>query len=391
MQSPPPEPSLARSPLSSSRALHERVRRFATLSLADPDACPEGADAFDRLALDIARYQAAECPGYARLVAARGGNLDDVQRLPAVPTDAFRFARVATHPEELDAYLFRTSGTTAAESGRHAIRDIDTYRVLALAWAKQTLFQRLKQAVVVALAPLGGPKETSSLAFMMGLFMQEFDGRALSASPEGAPFSAQSPQRWLISDGAPDALGLKRAARIARARHEPLVLLATSFALAALIEAGEDDELDLPEGSLVMITGGFKGRMTNLDESTLRKAALHTFRIPESSILAEYGMTELTSQLYERWGRPGRYHAPPWLRVSAVDPVSHEPRAEGAVGVARFVDLGNVDSAVCVVTEDLVRVTESGLELVGRRPGAEPRGCSLPFEGLLAASKGASK
>jgi hypothetical protein len=394
--------------------LHERVRRFAQLASEPPLVLPADADDFETLALDIARYQAAECPGYARLVAARERTLSSLDDLPAVPAEAFRLARVAAHPAELDACVFRTSGTTTEQAGRHAIRDIDTYCTLALCLARQTLFRHVEHAVVVALAPAPQPRPASSLSFMMTLFIERFDGRALSPNPTGAPFSANAPERWLLSGGTPDVAGLNRAARVARARQEPLILLATSFALAALLEALGDEELDLPRGSLLMLTGGFKGRQTELDEPSLRQAAARSLRLPAASILAEYGMTELTSQLYEAWplpsraalssdpaavarrptwwpevGRAGRYHCPPWLRVSAVDPVTHARRPDGEVGVARFIDLGNVDSALCVVTEDLVRRTETGLELLGRRPGAEARGCSLPFEGLLRPAKGA--
>ena len=54
-----------------------------------------------------------------------------------------------------------------------------------------------------------------------------------------------------------------------------------------------------------------------------------------------------------------------------------------ASGIARFVDLGNVDSAVVVIAEDLVRRSGRGIELHGRRSGAPPRGCSLSVEALI--------
>ena len=79
-------------------------------------------------------------------------------------------------------------------------------------------------------------------------------------------------------------------------------------------------------------------------------------------------MTELWSQLYEGTlaaalgrsrgaARHGVYVAPPWVRVDAVDPESLEPVAPGEIGVARIVDLANVDSAVAIQTADRVRVT----------------------------------
>jgi hypothetical protein len=71
------------------------------------------------------------------------------------------------------------------------------------------------------------------------------------------------------------------------------------------------------------------------------------------------------------------------LRVTPVDPLSLAPVAHGAAGLARFIDLGNVDSAVSVVTQDLVRRRDDGIELLGRQQGAPARGCSLAIEALL--------
>jgi hypothetical protein len=56
---------------------------------------------------------------------------------------------------------------------------------------------------------------------------------------------------------------------------------------------------------------------------------------------------------------------------------------DGESGIARFVDLGNVDSAVAIVTQDLIRRRGGGIELLGRRPGAPLRGCSLAIEEMV--------
>ena len=102
-------------------------------------------------------------------------------------------------------------------------------------------------------------------------------------------------------------------------------------------------------------------------------------------------MTELSSQLYEatlRGGEPGVYVEPPWVRAVPVDPQTLEPVADGQTGIARIVDLMNVDSAVAVLTADRVRRRGSGVELLGRAPGAPPRGCSLALEELLGRAQG---
>src|SRR5882724_7085898 len=96
--------------------LHARVRAFI-------DRCAAGrgpGESFDELALAIMTYQAARVPAYARLCASAGiqpAAAKDPRLLPAVPTDVFRLTRVAAHPPDCDAVVFRTSGTTATERG----------------------------------------------------------------------------------------------------------------------------------------------------------------------------------------------------------------------------------------------------------------------------------
>jgi len=389
--------------------LHARVRRFAE-AWEKPGLVARTTDeTFEALALDIARFQTEQCPGFARLVEQLPTGIDSVAAIPAVPTDAFRLTRVAAQPPELDAVVFRTSGTTAHESGRHPVRSLSTYDELALRLGRHTLFSRVAgAAVVVALAPRPTSPIHSSLGHMMRVYMQHFDGRALTRDPAGVGFDVDAQERWLVGPLGVDVEALSRACKIARHRSEPLVVLATSFALVGLLEALDGDILPVPERCFVMHTGGFKGRSREVSPSELRSAVARAFRTPESCLLGEYGMTELTSQLYEAWpgprpiepdldpvraaleprlsrfqGRPGIFFAPPWLRVSAVDRATWKELPDGEIGLGRFVDLGNVDSAIAVQTEDLVRVMDGGVELLGRATGANARGCSLPFEGLL--------
>lgn len=359
-----------------SEALHARVRALAS---------DEGDDRFEPLALDIARFQARWSPGFARLVEGRGVTLDSVDAIPAVPADAFRIARVAVHPPELDVVRFATSGTTGSARGIHAMRTTETYRALSLRFGRQCLASTWDgPAVVVALAPPPRQAPDSSLGFMLRAFMEELDGRALSVDPSGAAFDPESPARWLLSPSGIDVAGLRRAALVASDRKEPLLVLATSFALVLLLDALGGKKLPAPRDTVVMQTGGFKGKTREIAPEKLKARTARAFRIPASRVIGEYGMTELSSQLYEG-PETGRYVAPPWLSVSGVDPVSLRRVADGEVGLARFVDLGNVDSAVAIITQDLVRRhTDGSIELVGRRRGAPLRGCSLATEALVA-------
>lgn len=367
-----------------SQRLHERVQRFA-------EGHPR--DDFATLALDIARFQADASDGFRRLVKARGSQLATLDDIPPVPSDAFRLARVATYEPELDAVRFFTSGTTGAERGTHAMRRTDTYERLSLAFGRQALLGPSGRAVVVALAPALTAPPSSSLGYMMARFMEAFDGEALGAAE--ARFSSASSARWLLGENGVNLQGLELAASHASEAERPLLLLGTAFALVRLLADLAGARLALPPGSVVMQTGGFKGRSREVSMEQLRGGVSDALQLAPERVVGEYGMTELTSQLYEATVResalaarypsaaPGIYFEPPWLRVTPVDPVSLRPVADGESGLARFIDLGNVDSAVSVVTQDLVRRAQGGIQLLGRQAGAPARGCSLAIEALL--------
>ncbi len=362
-----------------SEALHRKVRAFAR-------GAGDSAT-FESLAIAIAQYQARYSPGYARLVDARKSALGTLASVPAVPTDAFRVTRVSTFPSGDDVATFATSGTTASQSGLHHYRTLETYAELSLragSWALRRSDDQ--RCTVVALAPAPGNPGRSSLAYMMRVFMEHWDGRAL----DGGPFDGEALDRWLASAEGVDVEGLTRAAAVARDRGEPLLVLATSFALVHLVDALGGRCMELSPDSVVMQTGGFKGKSRIVNALELRRDVAHAFGLTEDRIVGEYGMTELTSQFYEGtrpgaswWGPHGQYIEPPWARIEAVDPETLEPLPLGELGLARIVDLGNVDSAVVIQTQDQVRRAEAGIELFGRQAGAPPRGCSLASELLL--------
>ena len=373
-----------------SNALHARVRAFALEQIASAEYQDSNSDTFESLALDIARFQFDMSPGFARLTAQKSESLSKLEDLPIVPTDAFRHCRVAVHPAALDSAVFQTSGTTGNQTGKHAVRDLSTKEELTLLQARTSLFSEYTRGIVVALAAPPQSPPISSLNHMMELFMRSFDGRALSPDPRGAPFDAHDSGRWLFDSHGVNVAALVRAARIAIHRSEPLFVLATSFALLATLEEIDGQELRMPSRTIIMVTGGFKGKEHTVNEQGLRDAAARTFQTTPDRIIGEYGMTELSSQLFEGKKR-GHYLAPPWLRVTPVDPATYQPVPPGEAGLAHFIDLANVDSCLSIVTQDLIRETMDGYELVGRAQHAPHRGCSLPYESFLTSSRRPTK
>jgi hypothetical protein len=359
-----------------SDALHARVREVIAMGAIDDDA-------FDVLALAIARFQARRVAPLSRLLRVRGIDLDRATReadVPAIPTDVFRLARVAAHDARLDTLVFRTSGTTAgtARRGEHPLRTGETYRAAAIAWAERHLLRGFAHGSrAIALAPSASSLPDSSLSFMIDVFAEHL--------------GADVTHHVDVERSAIDLDGLARACAVAREAGRPTLLFGTSFAFVWALDEGGARDLRLPEGSRAMLTGGFKGKTREVNEAELRAGLATRFGLDEANVVGEYGMTELSSQLYDGRvsgaAKPEAYLAPPWVRVAAVDPITLEPVARGEEGIARIVDLANVDSAVAVQTADRVRVTDDGVFLLGRLPGATPRGCSLSIEEMRLASE----
>jgi acyl-CoA synthetase (AMP-forming)/AMP-acid ligase II len=164
-----------------------------------------------------------------------------------------------------------------------------------------------------------------------------------------------------------------------------VVVLATALALADLVAglARLDLRFRLPAGSVVFETGGFKGREREVAPDELAAGVAERLGVPAPAVVREYGMTELTSQLYSvslTGGAPELYVPPHQVRVRVVDPESLDEAPAGESGLVAVFDLANLSSAVHVLTEDLGRLEPGGLRLLGRAPGADLRGCSLTVE-----------
>jgi hypothetical protein len=124
----------------------------------------------------------------------------------------------------------------------------------------------------------------------------------------------------------------------------------------------------------------------------MRSSLSQRFALDTAHIVAEYGMTELSSQLYENTLRASlqgevpsarRLIGPPWLRVTVLDPERLTPLPEGREGLVRIDDAANLDSVSAIQTADVGVIEGGGLQLIGRAQGAVARGCSIRADELL--------
>jgi hypothetical protein len=353
--------------------------------------------------------------------------VDRWEAVPFLPTQAFKAARLVVGNEERAARVFRTSGTTSGpeKRGEHWVRDLSLYRASLLPNFKAYLLPEGAGAVgsgetsvgsegpdslarygasrskrtadklrILSLLPTPSHAPDSSLSFMMGEVTEVFG-------------DAES-DFFVDAEGALASGRFREALERARDSRGPVLVAGTAFSFVRWIDVAEARgwQISLPPGSRIMETGGYKGRSRELPRSELYAGLEATFGVAASRIVNEYGMTELLSQFYEPVLAVGvgagdkaigpcgeklanRFHrGPPWVGTMILDPLSLSPLSDGEVGILAHFDLANIGSVAAVLTEDLGRKVEGGFELLGRRAGSEPRGCSLAMEDFLSSRGG---
>ena len=346
---------------------------------------------FGRLAMRVFAWQFENNPVYRRFAEGRGATPATVlswEDVPAVPASAFKQLSLISGDSARVERVFRTSGTSAVRRGEHLVQSLALYRASLLPPFREHVVPE-GEMTFLSLVPSPEVQPDSSLSTMVGAAMAAF----------GTPESA-----WLAGADGVDFTALDRALASAERKRRPVLIVGTAFAFVHWMDASahcKPTRFRLPNGSRVLETGGFKGRSRVVSREELYAALSSRLGIGPEWIVNEYGMTELLSQYYE----PGvgraplagsslaeslaarRLVPPPWLRSRVVDPVTLEPVRDGERGLIAHFDLANVGSVAAVLTEDMGFRDAAGLKLIGRTPGAEPRGCSIAMDELLSAAE----
>lgn len=362
---------------------------------------------FEDLALRLFRYQYANNAPYHRFCRSRGADPDHISDwtgVPAAPTDAFRLHDLSCTARP-PAALFLTSGTTTPDAGARGRHFMDEAALslydLSLTTAFRRLAGRCRGLPIRALLPSAAEAPHSSLSHMVSTLASVLAATLPTAAAQDAPSQGARPQGgqsppalFFWKNEGPD---IPAAAASLAAATDPVLVFTTAFALLELLE-GLDWPLRLPEGSIVVETGGFKGRRRRLERTGLYELAMDRLGIPPANIGSEYGMCEMASQYYDSYlGRleahaagmpavqddllPSVKVGPPWVRTRFIDPASGLPAPDGAGGLLRHFDLCNLNSVAAIQTADTgCPWPGGGFLLEGRLEGSAPRGCSLTVE-----------
>lgn len=331
---------------------------------------------FQSLALRVFAHQLRYNRPYARYCSSAGVRLDRMpaswESIPAIASGAYKEAAICTFDPAKAALSFETSGTTQGVGGRHYMETAHLYEAALLAgFDDAVLHDDPPPLRYLLLVPNPAQRPHSSLGYMMR---------------HVARMRGDGHDAWFV-DG--DELQLDRfigAARNAAAQGLAVCIAGTAFAFVQLLDAVRASSIEpiaLPAGSRLMETGGFKGRTRIVQRADLYRDLAAFLGLPQNRILAEYGMTELTSQYYDATFDDARIkRSPPWLRARVVAP-DGTTLPPGVAGAIVHVDLANRSSCLAVRTEDVGVAVDGGIVLLGREAGAELRGCSLQAESLV--------
>jgi len=337
-------------------------------------------DAYDRLALEVYAYQFERNAPYRRYCERMGSDpsrASSWRDVPAVPAASFADVRLACFGPDRTALTFVSSGTSSAgaRASHHELDAAELYDASLLTQYRSLVMPDVSALPHVFLAPPYAEAPRSSLSYMLSAI----DGRFGAL---GGGFFVHN-----------DALDFS-AACDALSAGMPSVVFGTAFAFVHFADRcrAERRRLALPPGSRLVETGGFKGKSREVARGDLYRSFEEFFGVPPAFCVSEYGMCELSSQWYDanladRFdGRDPRQHVkigPHWARTLVVDPVTALPLPPGETGLLRIFDLSNRGSVCAILTGDLARERDDGIEILGRHPGAPPKGCSIAADAML--------
>jgi hypothetical protein len=311
---------------------------------------------FDDVAWQVFAYQYEHTAVYRQFCDSLRRTPDTVHTLadiPFLPVQFFKSHDVIASGH-IAQKVFESSTTSGAIPSRHLVADIGLYEHSYLK-AFELFYGKPDRYCFLALLPSYLDRGTSSLLYMADDLIRR-SGHELSG---------------FINKDFED---LNARILSAKKAGQKIFLLGVTYSLLDFAELYRPDL----SGSIVMETGGMKGRRRELTREEIHSTLMDAFHI--TSIHSEYGMTELLSQAYSDGN--GIFRCPPWMRVIARDP--YDPMSyvgNDKTGALNIIDLANLYSCSFLSVSDLGRVHADGsFEVLGRMDHAEIRGCNLMYE-----------
>lgn len=333
-----------------------------------------GTDAeFESLALFLFQFQFENNRSYRGFCQHLNKTPDSVQtwrEIPAISTSAFKDFELTVLSSRDRTSVFHSSGTTEQRPSRHfhSPETIALYEDSLSAWFKPHVLPDAAGAQFLILSPAPDLAPRSSLVHMFQTVSKQFATQTVyvgQLSTDGG---------WMLD--------FEKLVKAVNMISTAVIIGGTAFSFVHWCDylAGTGTRVSFPRGSRIFETGGYKGRSRMVPKNELHQLIEDRLGIPQTHIVSEYGMSELSSQAYDRAigaTAPPVFQFPSWARSLIVSPETLREVADGETGLVRIYDLANVGSVMAIQTEDLAIRRGAGFELIGRAAMAEPRGCSL--------------
>jgi hypothetical protein len=326
---------------------------------------------FESLALELFALQFKYNLAYQKICEARKltpGIIEHWTQIPFVPTSAFKELELTSLSPEEHTAVFHSSGTTEQKRSRHfhCAESLELYEISLWNWFAENCRLPIADCRLICLTPESKLMPNSSLVYMFEIIRQKNDGTSRIF------FGKISSDGWGLDFDATFA-----ALNSTINNQQSTIVFGTAFSFVHLLDflAEKNLRLQLPKGSRVMETGGYKNRSRSMPKAELHSLIGKYLGVPHENIICEYGMSELSSQAYAN--ADGKFLFPSWARAQIISPETGREVHDGGTGLIRIFDLANVFSVAAIQTEDLGIRRGDGFELIGRAQLAEPRGCSL--------------
>ena len=308
---------------------------------------------FKILSLEVFDFQRKHNPIYRQYVELLNTpkQLYAIEEIPFLPIQFFKSHDVKTGNFWEPEVIYESSGTTGQLSSKHFVRSQKLYFENAQRIFEQQI-GRLNAYSILALLPSYLERTNASLVAMCNYFMEQ---------------SGDANNGFFLNNYEELLTRLKSN----KDRQKQTILIGVTYALLDL----PVDDPSIFENTIVVETGGMKGRKKEITRSDLHALLQHKFGLDH--IHSEYGMTELLSQAWSRGG--GVFDLPITMDLlirEITDPFSY--RAKNKTGVINIIDLANIDSCAFIATDDLGRkLNDRQFEILGRTDGSDIRGCNL--------------
>jgi phenylacetate-coenzyme A ligase PaaK-like adenylate-forming protein len=308
---------------------------------------------FTAVALEVFKHQFKNNRVYRSfcdLLYVHPSDITKIEEIPFLPNQFFKTREVLSSKEKITE-IFTSSGTTGSITSKHFVTDINFYKDSYLKGFAH-FYGNIEDYVVLALLPNYLERKGSSLVFMV-------DDLITKSKNSESGFYLNN-----LDELAKKLINLDK-------KGQKILLIGVSFALLDLVDKYQFNL----KNTIIMETGGMKGRRKELIRSELHELLKNGFKVDK--IHSEYGMTELLSQAYSKGN--GVFETPNWMQILTRDTEDAltilDKEKTGGINI---IDLANYNSCSFIATQDLGKVHKNEtFEIIGRFDNSDIRGCNL--------------